>query len=166
MFGWTHSWYCNKRVIFLIYTLIFLFMLKILHARFVHMYINSETLEPLTWIRVRPSHRYAHTLSLPYCFVSRLSNISKYTTCKPITQLVLSYIQLATYLTLLIPPLHANFTFPGVPVMVVSQTCPQDFWTDSNFWKSRRYLSVTFENRAVLFIFSLQISWMLWNQGN
>ena len=25
---------------------------------------NSETLEPLTWIRVRPSHHYAHTLSL------------------------------------------------------------------------------------------------------
>jgi len=25
---------------------------------------NSETLEPLTWVSVRPSNRYAHTLSL------------------------------------------------------------------------------------------------------
>jgi len=32
--------YCNKRVIFLIYTLIFICMLKISHAWFVHMYIT------------------------------------------------------------------------------------------------------------------------------
>ena len=31
--------YCNKRVIFLIYTLIFICMLNTLHARFVHMYL-------------------------------------------------------------------------------------------------------------------------------
>ena len=72
---------------------------------------NSETLEPLTWIRVRPSHRYAHTLSLSFslplslahtCVVSCLLNISKYTTFKPITRLVLSYTNLATYLTLMV----------------------------------------------------------------
>jgi hypothetical protein len=66
---------------------------------------NSETPEPLTWIRVRPSHRYACTLSLSLslvhtCFVLCLMNISKYTTFKPITRLVLSYINLATYHTL------------------------------------------------------------------
>jgi len=32
--------YCNKRVIFLIYTLIFICMLNISHARFVHMYLT------------------------------------------------------------------------------------------------------------------------------
>jgi hypothetical protein len=32
--------YCNKRVIFFIYTLIFICMLNILHARFVHMYLT------------------------------------------------------------------------------------------------------------------------------
>ncbi len=57
--------YCNKGVIFLIYTLIFICMLKRSHARFVHITLhNSETLESLTWIRVRPSHRYAFSLSL------------------------------------------------------------------------------------------------------
>jgi len=71
---------------------------------------NSETLEPLTWIRVRPSHHYAHSLSLSLSLSHSFSrthvlyhvhlNISKYTTFKPITRLVLSYINLATYLTL------------------------------------------------------------------
>ncbi len=66
---------------------------------------NNETLEPLTWIRVRPSHCYKHSLppSLSHahtCFVLWILNISRYMTFKPITWLVLLYINLAIYLTL------------------------------------------------------------------
>jgi hypothetical protein len=77
-----------------------------LHTYTLH---NSETLEPLTWIRVRPSHCYKRSRSLSLftplslvhiCFVFSPLNISKYTTFKPITQLVLLYINLATCLTL------------------------------------------------------------------
>ncbi len=58
--------YCNKGVIFLIYTLIFICMLKRSHARFVHITLhNSETLESLTWIRVHPSYCYNSSLSFP-----------------------------------------------------------------------------------------------------
>jgi len=61
----------------------------------------SETLEPLTWIRVCPSHCYKRSLSRAHkCSVLSLLNISKYTTFKMITRVDLSYIKLAEYLTL------------------------------------------------------------------
>jgi len=43
------------------------------------------------------------------CFVLSLLNISKYVTFKPIAQLVLSYIDLATYLTLFVLELSFKF---------------------------------------------------------
>ncbi len=69
------SCYCNKCVIFLIYTLIFICMLKILHAQFVHMY--SETgalnLDQGTSLPLLLALPLSHTLVL-YC----LMNIGKY----------------------------------------------------------------------------------------
>ena len=68
---------------------------------------NSETLEPLTWTMVRSSHCYKCSLAHT-CFVLSLLNISKYTTFKPITRLVLSYIDLATYHTLICKKNHLS----------------------------------------------------------
>jgi len=62
---------------------------------------NSESLEPLTWTRVCPSVTSTLFLSLVHtCFVLSLLNISKYMKFKLITRVVLSCIDLATYLTL------------------------------------------------------------------
>jgi len=68
-------------------------MLNTWHVRFVHTYIeyiNSKTLEPLTWTRVRPFPLlWAHPWVLT-CSVLSLFNISKYTTFKPITRVCYS----------------------------------------------------------------------------
>jgi len=110
---------------------------------------NSETLEPLTWIRIRPSHRYAHTLSLSLSLslplflahtyvVSCPWNISKYTTFKPITRLVLSYINLATYLTLVCTRFKYfwNAVTPEYSNQYVSRYWWRDNYSEVNLMKS------------------------------
>jgi len=99
--------YCNKRVIFLIYTLIFICMLKI-HGLCTCTLHNSETLEPLTWIRVCTSHHYARTLSLSLSLSRTHVLYRDYWTSVNIRNsnrsldLSFLYINLATYLTLML----------------------------------------------------------------
>ncbi len=60
---------------------------------------NNETLEPLTWIWVRPSQHSERTLELLYCFVMCLYDISKCTTFKLATHDYFSSIIIAMVLT-------------------------------------------------------------------
>ena len=63
----------------------------------------DETLEPLTWIRVRPSLRHEHTHSrVLACFVTCNMNISKYTNIEPRTRPSFRTSHLATVLTLMV----------------------------------------------------------------
>jgi len=53
-------------VLYYSYTHLYLYvcLMYCMHGLWTCILHNSETLEPLTWIRVRPSHHYAHSLSL------------------------------------------------------------------------------------------------------
>ncbi len=55
--------YCNKHVLLIAQKLIFIYTIYILYARLVHIHIkqNDETMEPLSWSRVYPSHYFDHT---------------------------------------------------------------------------------------------------------
>jgi hypothetical protein len=58
--------YCNKHVVFLIY--LYVCLRDCMQGLCTCTLHYSETLEPLTWIRVCPSYCYAHTLFLSLSF--------------------------------------------------------------------------------------------------
>ncbi len=79
--------YCNKRVLSITHMLILNVCLTMcMHSLYTSTQHPNETLEPLNWIRVRPScrdersHEHSHVLYYVSC------NISKYTTFKPQTR--------------------------------------------------------------------------------
>jgi len=61
---------------------------------------NSETLEPLNCMRVRPSHCHERTPTRTHVLYCHHIKIIKYATFKMITCIVISYIDLPTVLTL------------------------------------------------------------------
>ncbi len=82
--------YCNKRVLSLTHTLILNLCLTMsMHGLYKSTQHLDETLEPLIWIRVRPSchdnqsRKRSHVLYYVSC------KISKYTTFKPHLSLIL-----------------------------------------------------------------------------
>jgi len=78
---------------------------------------------PLPLLR---AHSHPHT-----CFLLSLLNISKYTTFKLITQVILSYIDQATYLTLTITKSwNLNLNQILNVFSIVAKIWMEDFWRD------------------------------------
>ncbi len=83
-----YSWislYCNKCVLLLTHTLIFnLCVTTSMHGLHTSTQHHNETLEPLNWIRVRPSRCNEHSCKCSHVWYCVSCNIIKYTTFKPL----------------------------------------------------------------------------------
>jgi len=87
-----------------------------------HTLHNTETLEPITWIRVCPLPLLRGHSQVLTCFVQSLFNISKYLKFKPIVSVFISYINLPMVLTL-------KLSLPAVTTTTKARPHQETNWT-------------------------------------